>query len=142
MHTNNHITAAPSPENIIAGWIASHEEELIQTAGYIFRHPETAYKETLSSGYLADFLERQGFRIDKKTAGLDTGRGKTNPWISCRIRRIAGVGPRLRAQSAWDRRCRRCLRAESGYGKPGHPWNYPGLWMPGRRDHVRQDRHE
>ena len=72
MHTNNHITAAPFPENIIAGWIASHEEELIQTAGYIFRHPETAYKETLSSGYLADFLERQGFRIDKKTAGLDT----------------------------------------------------------------------
>lgn len=72
MHTDHPIFTAPPAESIIAVWIASHEEELIQTADYIFRHPETAYMETLSSGYLADFLERQGFRIEKKTAGIDT----------------------------------------------------------------------
>ncbi len=59
-------------KNIIADWMQSHENELIRTAGYIFHHPELAYQETLSSQYLADFLERNGFRIEKKTAGIDT----------------------------------------------------------------------
>ena len=36
-------------ENIIAAWLKSHEAELIQTADYIFHHPELAYQETLSS---------------------------------------------------------------------------------------------
>ena len=44
-------------ENIIAAWLKSHEAELIQTADYIFHHPELAYQETLSSKCLADLLE-------------------------------------------------------------------------------------
>lgn len=66
-HSNTTISA-----NLIASWLTEHEAELIQTADYLFRHPETAYEETLSSRYLADFLERYSFRTEWKTAGIDT----------------------------------------------------------------------
>ena len=59
-------------ENLIADWLEEHEEEVVRTADYIFRHPETAYKEELSSTYLASFLQENGFRVEKKTAGIDT----------------------------------------------------------------------
>ena len=59
-------------ENLIADWLEEHKEEVVRTADYIFRHPETAYKEELSSAYLASFLEENGFRVEKKTAGIDT----------------------------------------------------------------------
>ena len=58
--------------NCIASWINSHEQELLETADYIFRHPELAYQETLSSKCLAGYLEKQGFRITYKTAEIDT----------------------------------------------------------------------
>lgn len=61
-----------STQNIIASWIAGHEKELIETADYIFQHPEVAYQETLSSKYLAGYLEQHGFQVTYKTAGIDT----------------------------------------------------------------------
>ena len=42
-------------ENRIAVWLADHREDVIRTADYIFQHPETAYKEELSSACLAAF---------------------------------------------------------------------------------------
>ena len=59
-------------ENIIASWIDSHEAELIETANYLHAHPELAYKETLASRYLADFMAKNGFAIEEKTAGIET----------------------------------------------------------------------
>lgn len=56
----------------ISSWLADHELELIQTADYIFQHPELAYKEELSSKYLSTYLEQQGFHISKETAGIST----------------------------------------------------------------------
>ena len=58
--------------NRIAAWLYAHQEELIQTADYIFQHPELAYQETLSSEYLAQFLERHGFTGERGTAGIKT----------------------------------------------------------------------
>lgn len=58
--------------NRIAAWLYDHQEELIQTADYIFQHPELAYQETLSSEYLAQFLERRGFTVERGTAGIKT----------------------------------------------------------------------
>ncbi len=40
-------------------WLTEHESELCEIADYIFKHPETAYKEKLSSACLADFLAEQ-----------------------------------------------------------------------------------
>ena len=59
-------------ENRIAVWLADHREDVIRTADYIFQHPETAYKEELSSACLAAFLEKNGFQVEEKTAGIDT----------------------------------------------------------------------
>ena len=47
----------------ISDWLDNHRDELIQTSCYIFEHPETAYKEELSSKCLADYLKTQGFQI-------------------------------------------------------------------------------
>lgn len=57
---------------VIEEWLSVHETELIQTAEYLFEHPETAYKEELSSRYLADYLASQGFRLSYGTAGIKT----------------------------------------------------------------------
>lgn len=57
---------------IIADWLDSHRDELVQNACYIFEHPETAYKEKLSSKCLADYLESQGFQVEWNTAGIET----------------------------------------------------------------------
>lgn len=59
-------------DNLIATWIDAHKDELIEAADYIFAHPELAYKETLSSKYLAEYLERNGFEVTYNTAGIDT----------------------------------------------------------------------
>ena len=59
-------------KSIIASWIDSHEAELIEAANYLHAHPELAYKEYLSCEYLGKFLERHGFEVTYKTAGIDT----------------------------------------------------------------------
>lgn len=58
--------------HIIANWLFCRETELIQTADYIFHHPELAYEEVLSSKYLADYLRNKGFSVSAGTAGIDT----------------------------------------------------------------------
>ena len=46
-------------ENAITNWLYAHEDELIDTAQYIWEHPETAYEEKLSSKCLGSYLEKQ-----------------------------------------------------------------------------------
>ena len=53
-------------------WFDENQDKLYETARYIFRHPELAEKETLSSRCLADYLERQGFRIRFGISGFET----------------------------------------------------------------------
>jgi len=66
------MTIIENKENIIASWINSHEAELIESADYLHAHPELAYKEYLSCEYLGKFLERHGFNVTYKIAGIDT----------------------------------------------------------------------
>ena len=54
-------------DNHIASWILEHEQEMILAADYIFQNPELAYKETLASKCLADFMAKNGFTIEEKT---------------------------------------------------------------------------
>lgn len=53
----NKLTTEHTSDNIIATWLDTHQDELVDTANYIFQHPELAYKEILSSKCLADYLE-------------------------------------------------------------------------------------
>ncbi len=68
-------------------WLSEHEPEMIRMADYIFRHPETAYEEELSSKCLADFLKEQGFAVTFGTAGIETA--FTAQWESPAVRRDA-----------------------------------------------------
>lgn len=94
----NTLTTEHTPDNIIARWLDDHQEELVNTADYIFHHPELAYQETLSSKCLADYLESQGFKITWKTAGIDTaftavwGGGKPILGFLAEYDALAGVG--------------------------------------------------
>ena len=94
----NTLTTEHTPDNIIASWLDDHQEELVNTADYIFHHPELAYQETLSSKCLADYLESQGFKITWKTAGIDTaftavwGSGKPLLGFLAEYDALAGVG--------------------------------------------------
>lgn len=94
----NTLTTEHTPDNIIVRWLDDHQEELVNTADYIFHHPELAYQETLSSKCLADYLESQGFKITWKTAGIDTaftavwGGGKPILGFLAEYDALAGVG--------------------------------------------------
>lgn len=94
----NTLTTEHTPNNIIARWLDDHQEELVNTADYIFHHPELAYQETLSSKCLADYLESHGFKITWKTAGIDTaftavwGGGKPILGFLAEYDALAGVG--------------------------------------------------
>lgn len=59
-------------KNIIADWIEAHSTELTEASDYIWAHPELAYKEYISSKYLADYLEKNGFEITFNTANIET----------------------------------------------------------------------
>lgn len=53
-------------------WVQKHTQELIETADFIFRHPELSKEEVISSACLAEYLEKKGFQVTKGIAGLDT----------------------------------------------------------------------
>ncbi|HEV2528942.1 MAG TPA: M20 family metallopeptidase [Thermomicrobiales bacterium] len=52
--------------------IESARDDLVELSRYIHQHPEPAMKETLSSAACADFLERNGFTVERGTADLPT----------------------------------------------------------------------
>lgn len=52
--------------------IDAFAEELVETARYIFRNPETRFQEHLAVNYLCNILERWGFLVEKKIGGLET----------------------------------------------------------------------
>lgn len=84
--------------NIISDWLERHEGELTQAADFIFRHPEVAYEEVLSSRCLAEFLTGKGFTVSWGTAGLSTAftaeRGEGEPVIGflAEYDALAGAG--------------------------------------------------
>src|SRR5580658_8182699 len=52
--------------------IESQREELISLSHFIHAHPELGYEEYESSAALAEFAERQGFEVERGSAGLPT----------------------------------------------------------------------
>ena len=135
-------------ENRIAVWLADHREEVIRTADYIFQHPETAYKEELSSACLAAFLEKNGFQVEEKTAGIDTAFtavwGEGRPRIGFLAEYDAlpelghACGHNLLGAGAAAAAC--ALKADME--KTGASGDAAGIRMPGRGDHVRKDCYE
>ncbi|HZM87020.1 MAG TPA: amidohydrolase [Blastocatellia bacterium] len=73
------ITASASPsdrggknKNEVVASIEKHKAELIGLSDQIWRFAETALRETRSSKMLADYAEKQGFKVDRGAAGMPT----------------------------------------------------------------------
>ena len=57
---------------IIKDWINEHSDELIRLSETIWGYAEIALTEEKSSALLADFLEKNDFKIEKNIAGMPT----------------------------------------------------------------------
>lgn len=144
----NKLTTEHTSDNIIATWLDTHQGELVDTANYIFQHPELAYKEVLSSKCLADYLESQGFEVVWKTAGIETaftatwGSGKPVLGFLAEYDALAGVGHacghNLLGTAVAAAAC--ALKADMEATHTSGTIRVFG--MPCRRDYVRKDRYE
>ena len=47
-------------------------DELEALSRQIHDHPELAYQEVKAAGWLADFLAKQGFKVERGVAGVET----------------------------------------------------------------------
>ena len=56
----------------IKNWLEQNEDAVLETAKYIFDHPEGSMEERKSAAKAAEFLKNQGFTIEFGTAGLET----------------------------------------------------------------------
>lgn len=56
----------------IVALVEGRKEEFVAIAEELYRNPEIGLNEVRSSALLADFLEREGFRVERGIAGLPT----------------------------------------------------------------------
>lgn len=66
--------------------VEAHGQELIDLSLKIYANPEIGYEEVKASGWLTEYLEKNGFKIERNIAGLPTAfrasYGKANPVIA------------------------------------------------------------
>jgi amidohydrolase len=68
-------------------------DELERLSHRIHQHPELAYQEVRAAGWLADFLEAQGLRVERGVGGLET---------AFRATLDAGAGPTVAILCEYD----------------------------------------
>jgi len=74
-------------------------DDLERLSHRIHQHPELGYQEVKAAGWLAEFLETQGFKVERGVAGVDTaflgtvdnGEGPTIA-IMCEYDALPGIG--------------------------------------------------
>ena len=52
--------------------VENHKVDLIELSDKIWAEAEIAFQETNSSGFLADYAEKNGFRVERSVAGMPT----------------------------------------------------------------------
>lgn len=70
------------------------EERLWELALRIHGHPEVAFEEEKASGWLAEFLEAEGFSVERRVAGMPTAFRAVHP--------AQGDGPTLAILAEYD----------------------------------------
>jgi hypothetical protein len=116
--------------------------ELEALSHRIHAHPELGFEEVQASGWLADFLAAQGFKVERGVAGVDTAfratieTGTAPPSPSCARRRCPASG-RVRAQRhrGGGRRSGRSPRRGADRCRPPNPVTHAG--RGGRRRKVK-----
>jgi amidohydrolase len=59
-------------KDLVAGAVDRVGDELESLSRQIHEHPELRFEEVKAAGWLSDFLERQGFKVERGVAGVDT----------------------------------------------------------------------
>lgn len=59
-------------KNTIFNYIENHRDEIIKMADYIFDNPELAFKEFKASKLLENYLEDNGFKVERGLGSLET----------------------------------------------------------------------
>jgi aminobenzoyl-glutamate utilization protein B len=101
-------------KQIIAA-VDTHSQELIALSDSIWNYAETALVETKSSKLLADYAEKQGFKVERGIAGMPTafiatyGSGKPIIGILGEFDALPGLSQKKTAQ-----------KEALNIGKPGH----------------------
>ena len=66
------LSVDPKNKEEAVASIEKHKTELIGLSDQVWRFAETALRETRSSKVLADYAEKQGFKVDRGVAGMPT----------------------------------------------------------------------
>lgn len=66
------IAQMTANKKAIIASVEKHEKNLIDISDQIWALAETAFEETQSSKILADYAEKQGFKVDRGVAGMPT----------------------------------------------------------------------
>src|SRR5262249_51120869 len=66
------VSANNINKDAVVSSIEKHRTELISLSDQIWRYAETALRESRSSKALADYAEKQGFKVDRGVAGMPT----------------------------------------------------------------------
>ena len=59
-------------KDLLAGAVDRLGDELESLSRRLHEHPELAYQQVKAAGWLSDFLERQGFKVERGVGGVDT----------------------------------------------------------------------
>ena len=59
-------------KEIVAQEVEGRREELVELSLRIHAHPETAFQEHRSAQWLADYLEANGFQVERGICGIAT----------------------------------------------------------------------
>jgi amidohydrolase len=59
-------------KDLLAGAVDRLGDELESLSRRIHDHPELGFQEVKAAGWLSEFLERQGFKVERGVAGVDT----------------------------------------------------------------------
>ena len=87
-------------KNVIFAEIEQRKEELFEIADQIFDHPEYDGEEYFASGLLTNYLEKNGFAVEKAVGGYETsfravyknGEGGPKLGILCEYDALRGLG--------------------------------------------------
>jgi aminobenzoyl-glutamate utilization protein B len=72
IHPLSGFAADGTEKEAVVASIENHKAEMVSVSDQIWRYAETALKESRSSKLLADYAEKQGFKVTRGVAGLPT----------------------------------------------------------------------
>ena len=86
------------PKAVVSSTIDSSKEELGQLSSKVWECPEIGFKEYKAHELLTNFLEKEGFTVERSYTGIETafratfGTGRPNVCVICEYDALPGIG--------------------------------------------------